>query len=397
MAVVGSGYTGLSAALTLARADRGVVVFEADAVGFGASSRNGGMCGDMLKLGFEKLARRFGRGRATALIREAQAALDELADFIENEGIACEFRRTGRFTGAHKPGRYEKLGREADILRKEFGIEAHMVPRAEQHGEIGSDLYHGGRVMPHHGGLHPGLYHQGLLDRALRAGVTVLGHTPVTDIADEGGRFAVATPRGRLEARDVLVASNGYTGAALPEFRRRVIPITSSIIATEPLNRELMARLMPKGRMITDSRINLCYYRPSPDGARLLFGGRASMAELDPRDSGVRLHGLMSRIFPELEDARVSHSWSGTIAYAFDSLPHVGVRRGIHYAMGYCGSGVVMASHLGRKAALKIIGDGEGESAFDGLDFPTMPFYRGRPWFLPAATFVSRLADRFGP
>ncbi|MCZ6524823.1 MAG: FAD-binding oxidoreductase [Alphaproteobacteria bacterium] len=394
VAIVGSGYTGLSAALTLVRGGREVVVFEAGEAGIGASSRSGGICGDSLKLGLDALRRRHGDGGAAALIREGQRALEYTAQLIESEQIECAFHRSGRFTGAHKPGRYEVLGREADTLAKEFGFETYMVPRAEQHAEVGTELYHGGRVMAHHGGLHPALYHQGLLDRVRGEGVKVLAHTPVTGIVRERDRFLLETPRGRVAAREVVVASNGYTTPATPELRRRLIPIASSIIATAPLKPEVMARLMPKGRMLGDSRINLVYYRPSPDGTRIVFGGRASIAELDPRISGVRLYKLMTALFPEIDGVRVSHSWSGYIAYSFDKLPHIGVRDGLHFAMSYCGSGVVMATYLGHKTGLKVLGSPEGATAFDGLDFPTRPFYRGRPWFLPAAALYYRLVDR---
>jgi glycine/D-amino acid oxidase-like deaminating enzyme len=222
----------------------------------------------------------------------------------------------------------------------------------------------------------------------------VLSNAPVIRIERESGGFRVTSGRGELTARDVVVATNGYTDASAPDFRRRLIPIASSIIATEPLSDEVMTRLMPKGRMITDSRINLCYYRPAPDDKRIVFGGRASMRELDPRVSGPRLHRIMSGIFPDLAGVRVSHSWSGYIAYSFDKLPHTGVRDGVHYAMAYCGSGVVMATYLGHKTGLKVLGDRAGETAFDGLDFPTLPFYTGTPWFLPLAALAYRVRDR---
>ena len=394
VAIVGSGFTGLSAALTLVRAGRRVVVLEAGALGQGASSRNGGMCGGMFKVAFSRLCARLGLARAAAIYKEGQAALDHLAGLIERERIDCHFARVGRFTGAHAPGRYEALARETELLRKHVGIEADMVPRGEQHREIGSEAYHGGRVLHRDGGLHPALYHQGLLERAVAAGAVVAADAPVTAIAPEGKGFTIATGRGKLAARDVIVATNGYTGRATPYFRRRLIPARSFIIATEPLAPEVMARLMPKRRMLTDTRKNVYYFRPSPDGRRILFGGRPTYGGADLRVAGARLHRFMTGVYPELAEVRVSHSWSGYIALTFDRLPHTGRQDGVHYALGYCGSGVVMATYLGHKTALRVLGDADAATPLDGRAFPTMALYTGTPWFVPAVALYYRIADR---
>jgi len=393
IAVVGAGYSGLSAALTAARGGRSVAVLDADRPGEGASTRNGGMCGDFLKPEFAALRRRYGADRARALLLEAREALDFLDSFIGEEGIDCHFVRCGRFTGANKPHDYENLARELEVLRREVGVDGDMIPPGETDSEVGSDLYHGGRLMHRHGGLHPGLFHRGLLDRVRAAGAEVFGETPVTAIARRSDGFVVSTPRGEVTARDVIVASNGYTRPVTRWLRRRVIPVTSYMIATEPLAPELMGRLMPRRRMLTDSNRLLCYYRPSPDGRRILFGGRPAYAPVDLRQSARALHRYMATIFPELAAVRVSHSWTGFIAYTFDRLPHVGVHDGLHYALGYCGSGVVMSTWLGRKAALAVLGAPEAKSAFAGTEFPTMPFYSGRPWFLPVVATSFRLRD----
>jgi glycine/D-amino acid oxidase-like deaminating enzyme len=401
VAVVGSGYTGLAAALTLAREGRGVVVFDAKAAGYGCSSRNGGQCGGGLKSGFDGLSTRYGKARALAMYREARASLEYLAELVEREHIACHFSRPGRFIGAHRPGHYETLARDFETLRREVGLECHAVPRAEQHGEIGSDIYYGGGVIAGHAALHPALYHRGLLERALDAGAVVVPHTPVTRIERAGAGFAVTHGRGTLAAGNVIVATNGYTnahahgrGPALLALRRRVIPIGSYMIATEPLAPGVMERLIPNDRVLSDTRQVVLYYRSSPDRRRLLFGGRVALAETDPGTSGPKLHGIMSAIFPELGQARISHSWMGFVAYTFDHLPHLGVHDGLHFAMGYCGTGVAMASWLGHKVALKVLGAPEGATAFDDLAFPTRPFYRGTPWFLAGAVLYYRLRDQ---
>ncbi len=396
--VIGAGYSGLSAALRLVSAGRSVVVLEAEAMGLGASTRNGGQASGTLKVGLGALTARYGLDQAKRLAGEGIAALDHLEALIAREDISCDFERCGRFTGAWARKDFDHLVGEARLLSEHLGIETEVVARAEQGREIGSAVYWGGVLRKDLAALHPGLLHKGLVSAVTRAGAVLLDRTPAVGLELDGARKRVATPRGAIEARDILVATNGYTGSLTPWLRRRLIPIQSQIIATAPLDPAVMARLMPRGRTVVDTRRLHNYYRPSPDGRRILFGGRADGHEDDPRRSGRHLYANMVELFPELDGVEITHAWSGTTGYTFDSLAHVGKcggeRDGLHYAIGFCGGGVSWAPYLGDKAACRMLGLPEGETAFGNRRFTTRPLYSGRPWFLPTVLVYYRLRDR---
>jgi len=393
VAVIGSGYTGLNAALQTARGGRHTVVFDAEDAGFGCSTRNGGQISTSIKPSYETLARRHGQSRAFAIMREGQQSLAWLGEFVTSEGLDCDFAVVGRFHAAHSAARYEALTRSIANQPKGLEVEAHAVPRAEQRSELGTDVYHGGVVYRQHAAIEPARYHRELLTRVIGAGAQIFARCPVTAIDKDGGRLRLTTSRGAVRARDVLVATNGYTGRLTPWLRRRVIPIGSYIIATEPLSPDIMARLMPRNRIVSDTRKVVYYYRATPDRRRILFGGRVSLNETDPRISGPMLRAEMVNIFPELAQARISHSWHGLVAYTFDELMHVGRHDGLYYAMGYCGSGVGMGSYLGMRVGQQILGLKEGRTAFDGLSFQTRPFYTGNPWFLAPSIMYYRWRD----
>ncbi len=394
VAIVGAGYTGLSAALTLARAGRSVLVLDAGLAGAGASTRNGGMIGSGHRLGFPALTDRLGRDRAAAVLREGVASLDFTAALIEREKIDCQFTRSGRFRAAWRARDYDGMGRELDMLRREIGLEADMVPRSEQHREVRTDCYQGGAVYHRHGALHPALFHNGLLACARAAGAHIADHSAVSATRREGGGFTLATARGQVQAGAVIVATNGYTGSESPSLRRRLVPLSSYIVATEPLPAGTVAELIPGGRMIVETRSRHCYYRGSPDGRRIIFGGRAALGAIAPEPAAARLRKLLVQVFPSLAETRFTHSWSGRIAFPRDQMPHVGAIDGIHFALGYSGSGVAMAPYLGHKVALKVLGAADGRTAFDDIPLTAIPFHRGRPWFLPFLDIGYRIRDR---
>jgi glycine/D-amino acid oxidase-like deaminating enzyme len=396
--VVGGGYTGLACALELARRGVAVCVVEAERIGFGASSRNGGLVAGGIKLALTlqaSLTQRLGRDRAEAIAREAVGTLGFLENLLEREGIACHYRRGGRFMPAYAKRHYAQLAAQAERIQGLVGGAVEMVPAARQREELGSDHYHGGMLISESATLHPALFVQGLAEAAERAGATLVDHAEVSALKRRNGGFDIETSRGPIRAGAVMVATNGYTGRFAQSLRRRVIPVESFIIATESLPPEMARRLIPRDRAVADTKRVLSYFRLSPDGRRLLWGGRVGFG-VTPTGAALsagRLRALMLQVFPELRDVRITHSWKGNVAFTFDQMPHLGCLDGLFYALGCQGSGVAMQTWLGTCAAAKIAGGGNQTSAFDGLPFPTLPFYDGRPWFLPLAGNWYRLRD----
>ena len=382
--IVGAGYTGLSAAITLARAGRSVQVFDRQKPGEGASSRNGGITSGNLRPSLAEMTAKFGAARALAIQEESKAAREDLYRFIAEEKIDCDFKLVGRFNGALSSEDYDRLAREADWLQKNLGVESYAVPRGEQRQYLGTDFYLGGSVRMDIGGLHPAKLHAAMLRVAREAGATVHGETAVTGITRDGDGYSVATARGAVATRDVIVGTNGYTDTADRWLRRRMVPVRSRIIATAPLSPNLMGALMPRRMMCTETRELHYYYRPSPDGSRILFGGRDGTIAAEASWPTQSLQTALIDIFPELGGVELEHSWYGYVAMNRDMVPRIFSRAGKRYAAGYCGSGVVWARWAGAKAALQVLGEGKGASALDFRPPGYVPLVAGKAWFMPA-------------
>jgi len=394
VAILGSGYTGLAAARRLALSGASVVVLEKETIGWGASSRNGGQVLTGWKVGASTLLARFGRERARELFAASLSAMDLVESLVRELAIECGFRRSGHLDAAFKPAHFDRMRREQDLLAREFDHTVRLVPKAEQRSELGSDYYHGLMLDERSACLHPARYVRGLAAAAGRAGAVLIERTPVLALRREAGSFRVTTAGGEIQARDVLVATNGYTDASVPKLRRRVVPIGSYIIGTEPLPEAVVASLLPRSRVAFDSKEFLFYFRLTDD-RRLLFGGRAQFLPSTPsstRSSAEILRRAMVAVFPDLHSVDVDYAWSGNVCFTVDRLPRAGRLDGIHYSLGYGGHGVALATYLGDLTARMILGEPVRNPLRD-LAFPAIPLYEGRPWFLPLAGAYYKVRD----
>jgi glycine/D-amino acid oxidase-like deaminating enzyme len=393
--VIGAGYTGLSAARETAAAGRSTLVLDAGELGAGCSSRNGGQVAYSIKPSFKSLQKKFGTDVAFGICREGLDAVAYLRSLATQEAD-CGWREDGCFFGAHTPRHFAAMAREAESQTPGLEQRISVVARADQHAEIDSDFYHGGCVYPDDASVDPTRLLLTLLRRALHSGATMVDHCPVSAIKSSRDGFEALTPRGSVQARQVLLATNGHSGPLSPWHRRRIIPIGSYQIATVPLGSARVRSLIPGGRNIVDSRRVVVYFRPSTDGERIIFGGRAALAEKNPLACVPRLRCMMERILPQLKSVAVSHAWAGWVAYTFDTLPHLGQHEGIYYCMGYCGQGVPLAPYLGMRIGQQMLGLKEGRTALDGLPFPSRPYYYTKPWFLAPSVFAYRVIDALG-
>jgi glycine/D-amino acid oxidase-like deaminating enzyme len=403
--VIGAGFTGLSAARTLAKRGAKVAVLESQTIGWGASSRNGGMVLTGMKLGVTKLISMYGLERTQRMYAASLASMDCVEQIVGEEGIDCDFSRCGHLEVACKQKHFDDYTRQAEIIEVTFDHKLRVVQKNELSSEIGSTVYYGGMVDEVSAGCNPARYVAGLARAAIKAGAEVFENAKVVSIQREsrqgeaGWKISVsrgAASTGKIWAHEVFVGTSGYTGAATPALQKKLIPIGSFIITTEILPAALARELSPRNRMIYDSKNYLYYYRLTPD-RRMLFGGRAAFfPENDQtiRRSAELLRRGMIDVYPQLADAKVDYVWGGTLDFAFDIMPHAGQMDGMYYAVGYAGHGVAMATYQGQKIAELMAGD-KPENPFVGIPFPGAPLglYNGKPWFLPFAGAWYKVLD----
>lgn len=396
VAVIGAGFTGLGAARRLAMEGKSVIVLEAARVGAGASGRNGGHLNNGIAHSYLGAMKTFGPDKARALYHAFDAGIDTIQRIIAEERIDCSFRRSGKLKLASKPTHFEALARNFDAVHREADPDTALLSRTELSGEVESDAFHGGMLQRKSAMMHMGRFVAGLAEAAVRRGAVIVEDAPVTAREKTGAGWRLDTPKGSVTAGQVLLATGAYTTDAFAWFRRRIVPVGSFIIATQPLSEAQIAGSVPGDRTYVNSMNIGNYFRLTPD-RRLIWGGRARFsARSDQRSdakSGAVLQAGLAQIFPQLAGVGIDYCWGGLVDMTADRFPRAGQADGLWYSMGYSGHGAQIATHMGEIMADRIMGR-ERTNPWADLPWQAVPLHTGKPWFLPLVGMYYKIKDR---
>lgn len=395
VAVIGAGFTGLSAARKLAKSGVKVALIEAEHVGYGASGRNGGHLNSGHFASFSAAKAHFGDAQARRLWRAYDGSIDMIEAIIEEEKVECSFRRGGKLKLASKPSHVKGMQAMCEEIRREVDPSVVWLTRQDLSKELGSEAFHGAVLYPKSAMMHMGRYANGMAEAAHRYGAAIWEHNPVTAREQTANGWRLTTPTGSLTARQVILATDAYTTETFTYFRRRLMPIASFIIATRPLTPKEVAATMPGYRNYTNSLNIANYFRLTPDN-RLLFGGRARFSAVSNQETDVRsgqlLREQMVGMFPQLASVEIDYCWGGLVGCTQDRYPRAGSADGVIYGMGYSGHGAQISTLMG--AVLADIAMGHRDTnPLDGLSWPAVPMHSGKPWFLPIVGTYYRMKD----
>jgi glycine/D-amino acid oxidase-like deaminating enzyme len=395
VAVIGGGFTGLSAARQLAKAGAKVAVLEAERVGSGGSGRNGGHLNNGLAHSYLAAKAQLGKERAIAIYQAYDDAVDTIEALVAEEGIDCDFRRSGKLKLASKPKHLDALERNFEALHAEVDEDTAMLSADDLKSEVGSP-FHGAMLSKKSAMMHMGRYAAGLAEAVVRHGGSIFENAAVTAHRQINGGHTVTTARGTLTADNVLVATGAYTTPNFGYFRRRIVTVGSFIIATRPLTAAEIAETMPGNRNCVTSMHIGNYFRLSPDN-RLLFGGRARFSAVSDHTSdaksGAILRSALAAMFPQLGNVEIDYCWGGLLDMTQDRYPRAGYQDGVWYAMGLSGHGAQLSTQLGIMMADAILGR-EDRNPLKGLAWPSVPGHFGKPWFLPLVGLYYKALDK---
>lgn len=392
VAIIGGGFTGLSAAVHLAERGISVTLLEAESPGWGASGRNGGQVNPGLKEDPDTIEARFGPDMGARMVALSGGSAQLTFDLIARLGIDCAASQTGWIQPFHSDQSEATVRRRVGQWNRR-GAPLRMLPREEAAALLGTDAYRGAMIDERGGNLHPLNYALGLADAALRAGAKVHGLSRVTRLESRGESHVLHTAAGRLTARKVLIGTNGYTGPATPGLARTVVPIRSIQVATDILPESARKTILPQGHSASDSRRLLLYFRKDQHG-RFVMGGRGAYTSGATQIRMKALREASLRLYPELEGVEWRYAWGGFVAMTQDHYPHLSrVAPGIMSAMGYNGRGVGMATALGKVLADWASGTPEADLSFPVAPPQPIPFHFLRKPAVAAVVAWSRLRD----
>lgn len=395
--VVGSGLTGLSAALRLAEAGKQVAVIDSGEIAGGASSINGGMVSPDVKAGIDTVHAYYGPRVAADMWESTVRSVELVKELSRRSAIDAVTHRGGMAALGRGGKQLRAFDRKLEWYREKFGVDWEVVDAREIDRIVGGDSFNVALYQPASLGVHPARLVFGLAGEVAQAGAKLVSHCPARSMERTRKGMTVSTGRGVAHAGDVILATNGYTTRAPSrELARLVVPVGSYIIVTEPVGKEMADSVFPGGAMTYTPKRLLNYMRRTHDD-RILVGGRRNLRPgLDLEASAEDLRQAMVRFWPQLEDARVSHVWGGRVGVPFDLIPHIGRVDGAWYALGYAGHGVALALQVGHELAGMLIGE-DPTSVYATIPHNGRFYYTGRSaWFLTPASLLYRALDRIG-
>ncbi|WP_439494877.1 NAD(P)/FAD-dependent oxidoreductase [Bosea sp. (in: a-proteobacteria)] len=398
IAIIGAGYTGLSAAMRAIELGLKPVVLEASEVGYGASGRNGGVVSTKYRVSLSDMARSHGVEIAKRMNQLGHDAMDRIGRYVEEHGIAAGLAETGNLRCAHNAHVLAALATEVETVRTTFGdTSLRMLDARETAAETGSDGFVGGVLNSQAGVIHPLNYARGLAQAVRNGGGEIFENTLVTGTLTDPAGIEVTAAQGSVQAERLIIATNGYSdlSGATAEVRQTVIPFRSAMVATEPLPAATFATLIPNSRSYSETRRMMRWFRRIDD--RLLFGGRGAFGKSDAASAFAALERAMKAIFPQIASVAVTHRWSGLVAMTMDSLPQIGLANArTAFSLGYNGTGIAMASLLGRHAVDLVLGETIDLALMRRAQPQSIPFYFLRE---PAVRTVAgwyQFLDRIG-
>ncbi len=394
--IVGAGYSGLSTGLHLVEKDYKVAIIEGARVGWGASGRNGGQIVNGLNASLQTIKKRYGQDTATFVAGLVQEGGEIIRERIKTYDIQCDLKEKNIFTGL--TGAHMKELEERQALWRTYGIDnQEMLGKEQLRAHVNSDLYEGGLIDHSGGHMHPLNLALGEAAAFEKLGGTIYEMSMVTGVDSDAARPVVTTSAGTMTCKTLVLCGNAYLGHVVPTLATRVMPVSTQVMATEPLGDDLAQSLIPQDACVEDIRYILDYYRLSGD-KRMLFGGGTVYGGADPHDIKAKLKPNMDKVFPQLKNIKIDYAWSGNFALSFSRVPQMGrIGTNTYFAHGYSGHGVTGSHTFGRILSEAIDGDLTRFDVFDNV--PWYSFPGGRMFRVPysvAGSWWYGLRDRLG-